>query len=169
MRRRAPVALAALVLLTGAAGSGCAKAKTGSGAGQKVSVCDAFHLYDALKEPSPEDPVAVRRYAQTVVRIYQRVDPHIHVQGSDPPKQIVADAKQIISSMRACDHAYGQATTATERLAAEVSLTADAKLDRAINALTAYTKDQCVKKNNVQQFNGVPTTSTPSTTATTAP
>ena len=157
MRRLAAVALAAAIGVTGGA---CAKAKAGSGAGEDVSLCVAFQLFDKLHEPSPEDPAAVRRYSETVVRIYDRVDSHIKVNRNEIPATMMAQVRQIMRSMRAFDHAYAQASTRQERLDAEATLIADRKLDRAINAITAFTKDQCVKRSNVIQFPDSPTTTT---------
>jgi hypothetical protein len=153
--RLVPVGLAVALMV---AGGGCAKAKGGSGAGQDVSLCTAFKLYDDLAEPSPEDPAAVRRYAQTTVRIYDRVDSHIKIDGHDIPPVVMARVKQIITSMRHFDSAYGKASTRGERLQAEADLVADKKLDRALAAITIYTKDQCVKKSLI------PDVTTPTTT-----
>jgi hypothetical protein len=155
VKRLASVALVAAVVVSGGA---CAKAKAGSGGGEDVSLCAAFKLYDDVTEPSPEDPAAVRRYAQTVVRIYDRVDSHIKVNGHEIPRAVMADVKQIMTSMRHFDAAYARASTRTERVAAEAELVADRKLDRAINAITAYTKDQCVKKSNVPVITTPPET-----------
>jgi hypothetical protein len=139
-------ALAAAMVVSGGA---CAKAKAGSGGGEDVSLCVAFKLYDDLREPSPADPAAVRRYTETVVRIYDRVDSHLKVNGKEIPPAVMGQVRQIMRSMRAFDADYAQASTRQERLDAEAKLVADRKLDRAINAITAFTKDQCVKRSNV--------------------
>ena len=149
MRRLAALALIPVLAISVGA---CTKAKAGSGAGEDVSLCTAFKLYDELREPSPDNPAEVRRYAQTTVRIFDRVDEHLKVNGKEISDAVMANVRQIMRSMRAFDRAYGQATTRQERLDAEATLVADRKLDRAINAITAFTKDQCVRRSNVPQI-----------------
>jgi hypothetical protein len=151
------MAAAALAVLVAFGAGACAKAKAGSGAGEDVSLCTAFKLYDDEAEPSPQDPAAVRDYAQTVVRIFDRVDSHIKVNDHEIPRNVMTNVRQIMTSMRRFDRAYAHASTSEDRLAAEADLVADRKLDRAINAITAFTKDQCVKKSNVPQIT-TPTT-----------
>lgn len=135
-------ALAALVAL-----SGCTHANAARGGGEKLGLCDVYKAYDKVPEPSPASTSEVRAYAQTVIRLMDRVDFQARVDGADVPAAVRGDVDAIKKGMHDFDRQFASAgTSAVAQRAAESALTTNAALDNAGRRLTAFFQDHCRDK-----------------------
>lgn len=148
MRSAAKAVVAALVVTTLL--TGCARSQRNNGAGDKVDFCAAYKVYDSLPEPSPGDPQAVTAYADSVVRVVDRVDAQERVDRAELPKEVISDLAVLKKGMRSFKAAYRAAgADVAKRRAAEGGLATDAAVDTAGRRLTTFFLAHCKRKANV--------------------
>jgi hypothetical protein len=130
--------------------SGCTRSQRASGGGEQVDFCAAYKVYDELPEPSPARSREVTQYADSVVRVVDRVDAGLRVDDAPLPQEVVTDLATLKNTMRSFKAAYQAAGgDPARRRGAEAALTADAAADSAGQKLTAFFLAHCRRKTSV--------------------
>jgi hypothetical protein len=91
-------ALVALVVVLAA--GGCTRSNAASGGGAEVDFCGGYEAYDLLAEPDPTDTDSVVGYASSVLRVLDRIDDDVRVDGADLPDELIDHLDLLAESMR---------------------------------------------------------------------
>lgn len=138
-----------LAALAGSASAGCARRDQAAGGGEKVGFCEAYKAYDGLSEPA-SDPGDVTRYADSVIRVVDRVDRQVRVDGQTLPDVVVKDLETMRASMKTfATHYRAAGADAAKQTAAEATLTSDAGYAQADQQLTAFSSAHCRAKSRL--------------------
>ena len=151
MRKRAAFhAVAVAALSVALAGSACTARNQAKGGGSKVDFCAGYNAYDRLDEPDASQRVEVSRYADSVVRVMNRIDPDIRVDKQTLPKNVVDDVGTVKTAMR---HLRDQATAPAAGVNAAGTFAFDPAYRDADGRLLTFYDDHCKPKAS-QLLNG---------------
>lgn len=141
------VALVIVVLATG----GCTRSNASSGGGAEVDFCGGYEAYDRLAEPDPTRVDSVVDYASSVLRVVDRIDEDIRVDGAELPKGIEEHLDALAESMRTLRRGARESLAASE---SALFFSADARTTDA--ALTAFYDAHCGENAGDDGLLGVP-------------